>query len=48
MNRYTNSYFNIKIDFPDTWSFRYWGNRKTVPQFPERFQKADDDVPFIY
>ena len=45
MNRYTNSYFNIEIDFPDTWSFRYWGNRKTVPQFPECYQSADDDLP---
>jgi hypothetical protein len=22
-NQYTNSYLNIKIDFPDTWKFRY-------------------------
>jgi hypothetical protein len=45
MNQYTNSYFNIKIDFPDTWGFRYWGNRKNIPQFPERYQTADDDLP---
>jgi hypothetical protein len=43
--QYTNSYFNIKIDFPDTWKFRYWGNRKTLPPFPERYQTADDDLP---
>lgn len=23
MNQYANSYFNIKIEFPDTWDFRY-------------------------
>jgi len=45
MNRYTNSYFKIKINFPDTWNFRYWGNRKTLPPFPDRFQKSDNDLP---
>jgi hypothetical protein len=45
MSQYVNSYFNIKIDFPDTWGFRYWGNRKNAPEFPGRYQMADDDLP---
>ena len=45
MNQYVNSHFNIKIDFPDTWSFRYWGNRKNKLTFPERHQTAFNDMP---
>ncbi|MES2823470.1 MAG: hypothetical protein V4732_07705 [Pseudomonadota bacterium] len=45
MNQYINPYFNIKIDFPDTWGFRYWGNRKNIPKFPERYPTAHDDMP---
>jgi hypothetical protein len=45
MNQYINPYFNIKIDFPDTWSYRYWGNRKNIPKLPERYQTAYNDMP---
>ncbi len=45
MNQYINSHFNIKIDFPDTWSFRYWGNRKNELKIPERYQTSFDDMP---
>lgn len=45
MNQYINSHFNIKIDFPGTWSFRYWGNRKTTLKFPGQYQTSYDDLP---
>jgi hypothetical protein len=45
MNRYINPHFNIKIDFPETWGFRYWGNRTNKLTFPERYQTAFDDLP---
>ena len=45
MNQYINPHFDIKVDFPDTWSFRYWGNIKNELKFPERHQTAFDDLP---
>lgn len=45
MNQYINPHFDIKLDFPDSWSFRYWGNRKNVLNHPERHQTAFDDLP---
>lgn len=45
MNQYINPYFNIKINFPESWKFQYWGNRKNIPKFPERYQNSYDDLP---
>ncbi len=42
MTSYTNSYFNIKIDFPENWLWRSSSANSTSKM---RFQTADDDLP---
>ena len=42
MTSYTNSYFNIKIDFPENWS---WKSSSTTPNSKSQFQLSKDDLP---
>lgn len=45
MNQYFNPSFNIAIDFPEHWTFRYWGNRGNQTPAPSWQQLAFDDYP---
>jgi hypothetical protein len=45
MLQYINPIIGIKVEFPNNWDFRYWGNRKQPPVNPDIFQSSYDDLP---
>lgn len=45
MLQYVNPIIGIKVEFPDNWGFRYWGNRKQPPVNPDILQSSYDDLP---
>src|SRR4051812_47673318 len=45
MNQYQNSYMAVSVEFPDNWSFRYWGNRKSTLANPEMHQASFEELP---
>jgi hypothetical protein len=48
MNIYENSYFGFRIEFPEGWRHRYWGNWKNPPTVNlEQYQISYGDLPVV-
>ena len=45
MNQYQNTFMGIEVNFPDTWNFRYWGNRPDKSSVPKTHQSNFEDLP---
>ena len=45
MNQYRNAFMGIEVNFPDTWKFRYWGNRPESSPALKTHQSNFDDLP---
>lgn len=45
MNQYQNIFMGILVNFPDTWAFRYWENRKSISAIPDTHQSSFEDLP---
>lgn len=45
MNQYQNIFMGVGVNFPDTWGFRYWGNRKSISAIPSTHQSSFEDLP---
>lgn len=45
MKIYENSYFHLRVEFPDNWGLNSWQHSKIVPTWQSLYQIKDDDVP---
>jgi hypothetical protein len=45
MKQYQNTFMGIEVNFPDTWNFRYWGNRPDKSSVPKTHQSNFEDLP---
>lgn len=45
MKIYENSYFCLRIEFPDNWELNSWQHSKVVPAWQSLYQRKDDDLP---
>lgn len=45
MKTYENSYFHLRLDFPDTWNLTSWRHTKIARSWQSAYQAKDDDLP---
>jgi len=45
MNQYQSTFMGIEVCFPDTWGFRYWGNRPDKFSILKTHQSNFEDLP---
>lgn len=45
MKTYENSFFRLRLDFPDTWTLTSWRHAKIARSLQSAYQAKDDDLP---
>jgi hypothetical protein len=45
MKTYENSYFRLRLDFPDAWKLTCWRHTKIARTLQSAYQAKDDDLP---